>query len=40
VTVDGIMVKGELQLGCDVPCGDDGQERGLTPMYHAVVKDK
>ena len=31
MTVDGIAVKGELQLGCDVPCGDDGQARGLAP---------
>ena len=29
---DGIAVKGEFQLGCDVPCGDDGQARGLVPM--------
>ena len=38
--VDGTVVKGELQLVCDVPCGDDGQARGLAPMHHAVVKDK
>jgi len=40
VTVDGIAVKGELQLGYDGPCGDDGQTGGLAPMQHAVVKDK
>ena len=40
MTVDGIAVKGELQLGRDVACGDDGQARGLAPMHHAVVKDK
>ena len=40
MTVDGIAVKGELQLGCDVPCGDDEQARGLAPMHHAVVKYK
>ena len=40
MTVDGIAVKGELQLGCDVACGDDGQARGLAPMHHVVVKDK
>ena len=40
MTVDGIVVKGELQLGCDVPCGDDGQARGLAPMHHAVAKDR
>ena len=36
MTVAGIMVKGELQLGCDVPCSDDGQARSLMPMHHAV----
>ena len=40
MTVDDIAVKGELQLGCDVPCGDDGQARGLAPMHHAVAKDR
>jgi len=34
------VVKGELQLGCDGACGDNGQARGLAPMHHAVVKDK
>ena len=34
------VVKGELQLGYDGPCGDDEQARGLAPMYHAGVKDK
>jgi hypothetical protein len=34
------MVKGELQLGFDGPCGDNEQERGLAPMHHAVVNDK
>ena len=37
---DGIAVKGEFQLGCDVPCGEDGQARRLASMHHAVVKDK
>ena len=40
MTVDGIMVESELHLGCDVPCGDDGQARDLAPMHHVVVKDK
>ena len=40
MTVDGIAVKGELQLGCDVPCGDDGIARGLAPIHYVVVKDK
>jgi len=40
MAVDGIAVKGELQLGCDGLCGDDGQAGGLAPMHHAVVKDK
>ena len=40
MTVDGIMVESELHLGCDVPCGDDGQERDLASMHHVVVKDK
>jgi len=34
------VVKGELQLGCDGPCGDDKQAKGLAPMHHMVVKDK
>ena len=34
------VVKGELQLQRDGPYGDDGQARDLTPMHHAVVKDK
>ena len=38
--VDGTVVKAELQLVCDVPCGDDGQARGLALMHHVVVKDK
>ena len=40
MTVDGIAVKGELQLVCDVACGDDGQASGLAPLHHEVVKDK
>ena len=40
MTVDGIAVKGKLQFGCDVPCGDDGIARGLAPIHYAVVKDK
>ena len=40
MTVDNIVVKGELQLGCDVPCDGDGQGSGLALMYHTVVKDK
>ena len=31
---------GELQLGCDGPCCDDGQARGLVSMHHAMLKDK
>jgi len=34
------VVKGELQLGWDGPCGDDEQARGLTRMHHVVVMDK
>jgi len=34
------VVKVELQLGCDGPCGDDKQAKGLAPMHHMVVKDK
>ena len=37
MTVDSIAAKGELQLGCDVPCSDDGQARGFAPMHHAVM---
>ena len=33
-------MKGELQLGCDLPCGDDGQARGLALMHYVVVKNK
>ena len=40
MTVDNTVVKGELQLGCDIPCGDDGQARGLAPMHYAMVKYK
>ena len=39
MTVDGVAVKGKLQLGCDVPCVDDGKARGLVPIHHGV-KDK
>ena len=40
MTVDGIMVESELHLGCEVPCGNDGQARDLAPIHHAVVKDE
>lgn len=35
------MVKDELKVGCDGPCGDDdGQARVLALMNHAMVEDK
>ena len=34
------MVKSELQLGCDGPCDDNRQVRGLAPMHHALMKNK